>query len=93
MAQFNIAIDVPVNKRDEVLDGVVYVNGYTDTISGPPDASGNETSIPNPETKVQALQRILRDFMRNHYVAYQRKQAREAAEKAADQAADQVKFT
>ena len=93
MAQFNIMIDVPINKRDEVLDGVVYINGYTDTIPGPPDQAGNPTSIPNPETKVQALQRTIRDFMRNHYVAYQRQQARDVAEKAADQATDQVRFT
>lgn len=63
--------------KTRALDGVVYQNGYQDTIT---DAEGK--TIANPVTKAQYLNQIFTDFIKNNIKAWEANSAAETARKA-----------
>ena len=78
MAQFCITIaDVDVNR---VITAVCANYGYQTNIpnsdfdpSEPQDPDTNPSNIPNPETGSQFANRMTRDFLMNHTIAYELK--------------------
>jgi hypothetical protein len=62
---------IPDAEVNNTLDGVCYLNGYTDTVN---DGNGNQ--VPNPQTKGQFAQAWIDDKLRtsliNHNQAWKR---------------------
>lgn len=63
---------IPNAQVSRVLDGVVYQNGYQDTINGQP----------NPQTKAQFFDQVTYRFWKDCVRAYEATQAAEDARKA-----------
>lgn len=81
MASITLTINDAFATR--VLDGFCGHHGYQATIPGPPDISGNPTTIPNPETKMQFMKRLLYAMIKRDVASYESDVARAAAAAAA----------
>lgn len=88
MAILNFEVNVPDDRRDEILEGFVKHNGYSDTV---PDAEGNP--IPNPETREKAASRLVLERVKQGYKASRVLADVEAAKIKAQQEVDAIPIT
>jgi len=56
-----LKVTIPEAIKDRVIDGVAYQYKYQDSIT---ELDG--TVVPNPETKVQFVKKVLQRFIYNH---------------------------
>lgn len=78
----NITIQIPDAQMTNVIEAFVKMHGYQDTVVDPQDPM---KQIPNPETKPQFTQRMIRNFIKDTVAAHQGVAAQQvAAQKARD---------
>ena len=83
----NITIQIPDAQMTNVVSAFTQMYGYQDTIPDPdPDPAKNGKPIPNPETKQQFTQRLIRNYIKDTVASHQGQQAQQqAAQTARDQ--------
>lgn len=84
MAEFTITI--PDAILDRVIDGYGYHHGYPDEVRSV-DEDGQDTKIPNPESKIVFARRLLERHIKRAVASYE---ARLAEEQAREDAVDSV---
>lgn len=78
----NITIQIPDAQMQNVVDAYTKQFGYQDTTPDPANPGG---TIPNPETKQQFVQRMIRNSIKETVAGYQGMAANlAAAQKARD---------
>jgi hypothetical protein len=90
MAEFKI--NIPDDQVQRVLDAVAMCHGYQATIPDdniPMDEWDEDTNyIPNPESKAQFANRIVREFLKKMVIACESKAAANTARAAAKATAE-----
>lgn len=78
----NITIQIPDAQMANVVEAFTKQYGYQDTI---PDPANPGQTIPNPETKNQFVQKMIRNYIKETVAGYQGMAANQAAaQKARD---------
>ena len=92
MAQY--CINIPDEHVDRVVSGVASQYGYQESLDNPnfdhlEEISGeNPQTIPNPQTKGEFVNQVVRGFLIENVKAWESKQAAEAARQVAIDSVD-----
>lgn len=76
----NITIPIPDAQMQRVSDAFTKQFGYQDMI---PDPNDPTKTLPNPETKQQFVQRMMRAYIKDIVAGYEGMQANQTAAQAA----------